>query len=132
MMPLAKASQPNGAHLAFPFRIGADGRAVSVDTVDHHVRDELIQLLLTNLAERPFLPDFGGGMRRLVFEGESDSTAAVTKASLTEALSRWLGQRLTVQSLDVTIDDATIAVDLKYRVAGSPDVRSVSFQRNGG
>jgi phage baseplate assembly protein W len=128
----AKSSQPNGAHLAFPFRVGADGRTVNEDTVDDHVRDELIQLLLTNLAERPFLPNFGGGMRRLVFEGASDSTAAVTKATLTQALAQWLSQRLTVQSLDVTVADGTITVDLQYRIAGSPDVRQLTFQRNGG
>jgi len=128
----AKPSQPNGAHLAFPFRVGADGRTVNEDTVDDHVRDELIQLLLTNLAERPFLPNFGGGMRRLVFEGTSDSTAAVTKATLTQALTQWLSQRLTVQSLDVTVADGTITVNLQYRIAGSPDLRQLTFQRNGG
>ena len=59
---------PNGKHLSFPFRIGKDGRTAEVTTLEEHVRDELIQLLLTNLGERPFLVEFGGGLRRLVFE----------------------------------------------------------------
>ena len=132
MTPPLRITQPDGAHLAFPFRVGTDGRAVVVDSIDHHVRDELVQLLLTNLGERPFIPEFGGGLRRLVFEGSSDATAAITKAALTEALSRWLAQRLTVQSLSVVVGDGQITVDLEYRLAGRPDVRRVRFQRSGG
>src|SRR5436190_16601551 len=70
----------NGRHLAFPFRIGGDGRAAQVATLEDHVRDELVQLILTNPAERPFLPEFGGGVRRLVFENIQDTTGAMVKA----------------------------------------------------
>ena len=59
----------NGKHLSFPFRVGNDGRMKTVNTLDEHVHDEIIQLILTNQGERPFLVDFGGGVRRLVFDG---------------------------------------------------------------
>ena len=49
----------NGRHLAFPFRIGGDGRTVAPVDDAAHVRDELLQLLLTSPAERLFLPEFG-------------------------------------------------------------------------
>ena len=58
----------NGLHLAFPFRIGNNGRAAQVTTLEEHVRDELVQLILTNPAERLFLPEFGGGARRCIGE----------------------------------------------------------------
>jgi len=122
----------NGRHLAFPFRIGSDGRTVAPANDDLHVRDELLQLLLTSPAERLFLPDFGGGVRRLVFEPASETLRGVVKARITNGLSRWLGHRLTVEFIDVVWDDAaaTLEVTVKYRPAGSPDTRVVKFQRS--
>jgi phage baseplate assembly protein W len=122
----------NGRHLAFPFRIGSDGRARQVLTLEDHVRDELVQLILTNPAERPFLPEFGGGVRRLVFENIQDTTGAMVKATLTRAISRWLSNRVLLEELVVEIQNEKIEVDLKYRIAGTEDSRVLRFQRNGG
>jgi phage baseplate assembly protein W len=123
-----------GRHLAFPFRIGPDGRSAAPANDDAQVRDELLQLLLTSPGERLFLPDFGGGVRKLVFEPASETLRGVVKARITDGLSRWLGQRLTVELIDVTWDDpsAMLEVTVKYRPAGSADSRVVKFQRRSG
>jgi hypothetical protein len=123
-----------GNHLSFPFRIGNDGRAARVTTLSDHVREELIQLLLTNPGERLFLPEFGGGVRRLVFEGTDAATAGLTKAVLTQAISRWLGHRITLEDLQVSVENEKIEVEIKYRLAGMPeeDTRIMRFQRKGG
>lgn len=122
----------NGKHLSFPFRIGLDGRTAEVVTLEEHVRDELIQLLLTNLGERPFLTEFGAGVRRLVFEAADETTAAMSKALITEAVSRWLGHRVVLELLEVIVENSQIQIDLKYRIAGTEDSRILRFQRNGG
>ncbi len=122
----------SGRHLSFPFQIGSDGRTVQVASQEEHVRDELIQLILTNLGERAFLPEFGGGARRLVFESASEATQAMTKAMLTQAISTWLGHRLTLENLTVTVENETIEVEIQYRLAGSEDSRLMRFQRGGG
>jgi uncharacterized protein len=126
-----KPALSNGRHLAFPFRIGSDGRCAAPLNDDAQIRDELLQLLLTSPGERLFLPEFGGGVRRLVFEPASEALRGVVKARITNALSRWLGQRLTVELIDVVWDGggATLEVIVKYRPAGSPDSRVVKFQR---
>ncbi|MFQ5793431.1 MAG: GPW/gp25 family protein [Candidatus Bipolaricaulia bacterium] len=121
-----------GRHLSFPFRIGKDGRTVRVSSVKDHVREELIQLILTNLGERVFLPEFGGGVRRLVFENADPTTEGMTKATLTQAISRWLGHRITIEDLTVTVETETIEVEIKYRIAGTEDIRVMRFQRSGG
>ena len=122
----------NGRHLAFPFRVGSDGRAVQVSSLEEHVRDELVQLILTNPAERLFLPEFGGGVRRLVFENIDETTGAMVKAVLTRSISKWLGHRVTLENLTVEIENETITVDLRYRIAGTEDTRVLKFQRHGG
>ena len=122
----------NGQHLAFPFHVGANGRAVQVTTLENHVRDELMQLILTNPVERLFLPEFGGGVRRLVFENIDEASGAMVKATLTRAISRWLSTRITLEELKVDIESEKILVDLKYRIAGTQDVRVLRFERKGG
>lgn len=115
-------------HLSFPFRIGPGGRMAQVRSLEEHVRDEVIQLLLTDPGERLFLPEFGGGARRLVFEPLSESTRSMTKARLTQALSTWLGHRVTLEELIVEAEDATLEIQLHYRIAGTEDSRVLRFQ----
>lgn len=123
---------PDGRHLSFPFRIAADGRAAAVETLDQHVKEEIIQLILTSPGERAFLPEFGGGARRLVFTPIGEATEAMTKAMISQALSRWMGHRITVEGLAVEAVESTITVDLKYRIAGTEDTRRLRFERSGG
>ena len=120
----------SGRHLAFPFHIDADGRTATPVDVDAHVRGEIIQLLLTNPGERPLLLSFGGGLRRLVFEGNSDVTAGLAKATISQALSFWLQQRIEVLALDVSAQEATLSVDLTYRVIATGTQKRMQFQHS--
>ena len=115
-------------HLAFPFRIGPDGRTAAPATVEDHVKGEVIQLLLTSPGERPFLPDFGGGLRRLVFEGNSSVMAAVAKVTISQAIGRWLKTRVELTALEVENDDATLIVGLQYRVIATGESQAVRFE----
>lgn len=118
----------SGRHMAFPFHIGTDGRTDAPATLDEHVRGEIIQLLLTNPGERPFLPSFGGGLRRLVFEGNDDVTAGLAKATISQALSYWLKDRVEVTALNIRPEVATLSVDLSYRVVATGEEKYVQFQ----
>ncbi len=119
-------------HIAFPFRIGTDGRIVAPVDLDEHVRGEILQLLLTNVGERPFLPSLGGNLRRLVFQGNDEITAGLAKSNISQALSYWLGHRVKVLSLDVDNQDATLAIDLSYQVIDTGEQRRVRFEHDGG
>ena len=120
-----------GRHLSFPFHIGTDGRSAQVSALDQHVKDELIQLLLTDQGERLFLPEFGAGLNRLVFEPAGEAMWGMTKAKVTQAISRWLGERITLEGLAIEIEESLIEVEIKYRIAGSEDTRVMRFQRTG-
>lgn len=119
----------SGRHLAFPFRIGADGRSAAPQTVDEHVKGEILQLLLTSPGERPFLPSFGGGLRRLVFERNDDVAATMSKALISRALARWLGHRVAVESLEVNAEHTTLTVELRYRVLATGETRQLRFEK---
>jgi phage baseplate assembly protein W len=118
----------SGRHLAFPFRIAPDGRTATPATLDDHVKGEVIQLLLTSPGERPFMPGFGGGMRRLVFEANSDATAALARAAITRAISLWLSTRVELTALEVNNEDATLTVGLQYKVIATGETRALRFE----
>ncbi|MGF1625584.1 MAG: GPW/gp25 family protein [Alphaproteobacteria bacterium] len=118
----------SGRHLAFPFRIAPDGRTATPATVDDHVKGEVIQLLLTSPGERPFLPTFGGGLRRLVFEANSDATAALARAAISRAISLWLKTRVELLVLEVENEDATLLVGLQYKVIATGERQALRFE----
>jgi uncharacterized protein len=118
----------SGRHLKFPFFIGADGRGATPSSLDDHIRGEIMQLLLTNPGERPFLPTFGGGLRRLVFERNDEVTAGMSKALVSQALTNWLGTRVKVEMLDVSAEASTLTVDLRYRVIATDEAKHVRFE----
>jgi len=119
------------SYLSFPFRIGSDGRSAAPADLDAHVRDELLQLLLTTLGERLFLPELGTNLRRLVFENTSDGTLGVTQSIVADALQKWLGTRVFVEGLTVSAEASAIEVVLQYRPIGSSVTKVMKLQRTG-
>jgi len=123
-----------GPHLSFPFRIDENGRTQVVQSQEQHVKEELLQILLTDPGERFFLPGFGGGVKRLLFEGVAENTFALTKSTIADAISKWLGHRVVVEDLQV---DAThegtsgIEIAISYRVVGFPELRVLKLQKKG-
>lgn len=121
----------SGSYLSFPFRIGHDGRTTAPPDLAAHIRDELLQLVLTTIGERLFQPAIGTNVRRLVFENVDEVTAGMTKSTVAQAVSRWLGHRIEVDELAVTTEQSTLTVDIHYRIAGTEDSRVLRFQRSG-
>jgi phage baseplate assembly protein W len=119
-----------GRHLAFPFGIGSDGRSLSVDTRDKQVLQELEQLVLTNPGERLFLPAFGGGATRLLFESTDDNTISIAKATLTQAIQTWLADRVNLLSVDVSSSGSMMSIVITYQVVGSASTSQAVFQRS--
>jgi phage baseplate assembly protein W len=86
--------------LGFPFRIDDLGRVGRL-TGDDNVRAKILQVLLTAPGERVNLPDFGCGLRDLVFDPNNQILAATTEFTVTKALQRWVGDEILVESVNV-------------------------------
>lgn len=117
-------------HMVFPFRIGTDGRTAPVLSEEEHTKDELIQLLLTNPKERSFLPNFGGGLRQLIFSNIDETRIAMAKSELIQEISTWLGHRITLVDVDLNVENEKIEFDICYRTKGTEKTNLVKFQRN--
>ncbi len=97
----------------YPFHIDTRGRAATIDE-DDHLRDMIEQVLFTNPGERVNLPDFGCGLKQLVFAPNSDVLATATQFTVSHALQKWLGDVITVQSVDVQAVEATLTISIVY------------------
>jgi uncharacterized protein len=114
---------------AYPFHFDSRGRTASTDSATH-VRDMIEQLLMTDLGERVNRPDFGGGLRQLVFAPNSPELAAALQFTIQAALQRWLGDVIQVQTLDVTASDSTLTVNLQYVIRATNQIRTEQFVRS--
>jgi len=86
--------------IAFPFQLDGSGRtAVTAD--DQHLRDMIRQLVFTDPGERVMRPEFGCGIRRLVFMPNSDALAAATQLLVQGSLQTFLGGDIAVNSVEV-------------------------------
>ena len=75
------------AHLDIPFGFDGRGRAAATGD-DDHLRDLIRMVLFTAPGERVNRPDFGCGVKQLVFAPLSDTLAATTQHLLHGALLR--------------------------------------------
>lgn len=90
------------SYLSFPFRIDRKGTATSGRS--DHVREQIEQVLFTNPRERIFRPEFGAGVRRLVFEPGTELLKEVTKKRLMSSLSEALQGEVDPKTLEITVD----------------------------
>lgn len=97
----------------FPFHFDRRGRTAVADDGDH-LREMIEELLFTSPGERVNLPDFGCGLRQMVFAPNSPEMAAALQFTLQAALQRWLGDLLQVQDLEVTSVDSTLNINIQY------------------
>jgi uncharacterized protein len=111
-------------HIDFPFHFDARGRTAATDT-DEHVRDMIVQLLLTAPGERVNRPGFGGGMERLVFASNSLALAGMVEMNLHTALQQYLADVVAVRELSVVSDDSRLTVVLTYTVLATGETRSM-------
>ena len=109
---------------AFPFRIDAGSSQGAVASYPDHVDHMLRQLLLTNPGERTCLPEFGCGLRRLVFAPQTQALPATVKMQVQDAIHRWLGDQVQLDALDVQagadpasgLDPGELRVTISYTV----------------
>ena len=101
------------ANLDFPFHYDERGRTARTDDQDH-IRDLIYQVLLTSPGERVMRPTFGSGLLQLVFAPNSVELAATTQMLAQAALQQWLGDLIVVESVDVSAEEATMRITVKY------------------
>src|ERR1700682_646391 len=98
----------------FPFGVSPDGTIAPDPDEDGDLRGKIIQVLFTAPGERVNHPDFGCGLFNLVFDPGNTILGAAIEFSVGAALTRWLGDLLVVNGVDVEVVDEAISVEVAY------------------
>ena len=117
-------------YLDVPFHLGSAGR-VAVTDDDDHVRDMIFEVLFTNPGERVNRPDFGCGLRSLVFSLASEAVAAATNVMVKGSLQRWLEREIEVAEVDVQAIESEIIVTVAYRRRADGKAQVQTFGSSG-
>lgn len=105
-----------GIGWAYPPTTGAAGD-VNTAAYDEDVRQAVWIILGTSRGERVMRPDFGAGLRALLFEPINTTTLALAKHHTEEALVTW-EPRIDNITIDVGPDAVRgrLLIDVRYRV----------------
>ena len=110
--------------LRYPFAIDAGGgRAAEESDYDTYVRQLIRQVLLTAPGERINRPDFGAGVRRMVFAPNSPATSTLAQTFVYQALTRWLATVIKVEEVKVSAVESTMLIDVRYIVIQRGETR---------
>jgi phage baseplate assembly protein W len=104
------------------------GRLATEPNYAEHVDQLVRQVLLTSPGERVNRPDFGCGVKRMVFAPNAKVTAALARVTIVEALNRWLGSVLTVSDVAVHALDETLEIRVVYALRARQETRYLNLQ----
>jgi uncharacterized protein len=120
---------------AFPFRIDAASGQAAQTNYEAHVAQMIRQVLLTMPGERVNLPEFGCGLRQLIFAPHSEALDATTKIIVQQALERWLAGQIQVRQVKVigienSPDPAQLLIQIDYVLIETRSNKQIQVQVN--
>lgn len=125
---MGRGAKLYGRGIAFPPRIGPDGRLAYSDGPEN-VRESIRIILLTEPQERIMRPDFGGGLNRFLFQPNTPATHRLIEETITTSLGRW-ERRIALEGVDVgpdAEDPATARATLRYRLVATGLAEALSL-----
>ena len=115
--------------LRFPFAIDrAQGQVTQERDYAEHVEQLIRQVLLTAPGERIDRPDFGCGVKRLVFAPGGDVAATLAQTVVYQALDKWLATVISVHAVTVTAQDARLYIRVAYAIRARGERRYLNLE----
>jgi uncharacterized protein len=115
---------------AYGFRIDPVSQQTAQAAYPAHVDQMVRQLLLTSPGERVNLPQFGCGLRSLVFAPNTDALVATVKLRVIQGLGQWLAGIVSVVDVAVsggaTGAPGTLQVTVTYTLVETQTDQSVT------
>jgi uncharacterized protein len=100
----------------YPFHFDNNGRTSRCSSYEVHIRNMIEQILFTSPGERVNRPDFGCGVRQLLFLQNSEALATATQFLIQGALQLEMGNLIQIEAVDVQNIEASLVVEVSYTV----------------
>jgi len=112
---------------AFALDLGR-GRIAEEENYAEHIEQMMFQVLFTAPGERINRPDFGCGVKRLVFAPNSEISAALAQVSIFQALTRWLGTVITVNDVRALAIEERLEITIAYTLKARGERRYLNLE----
>ena len=113
----------------FPFAIDRQlGRLAQERDYDEYIKQLIRQVLFTAQGERINRPDFGAGVKRLVFAPNSTATASLAQTIVFQALTTFLGTLIRTESVSAEAADERLNINIVYTVLARRERRFLNVE----
>jgi hypothetical protein len=104
------------------------GRIAEEEDYAEHVKQMMFQVLFTAPGERVNRPDFGCGVKRLVFAPNSEVSASLAQVTIFQALTRWLGTAITVNDVKALAIEERLEIRIAYTLKTRGERRYLNLE----
>lgn len=115
--------------IRYPIAVDAAmGRLQEEADYSKHVDQLIRQVLFTSPGERINRPDFGCGVKRMIFAPNSEISASLAQVSIFEALRRWLDPVIDVNDVKVKALNEVMEIRIVYLVKARQERRYLNLE----
>ena len=117
-----------GVGWAYPACVEPAGK-LAMAAFEEDIRQAIMIIIGTAPGERVMRPEFGAGLKKMVFEPVNTTTLALVKNRVQLALTNW-EPRIDVEEVKVTTDPGErnkLLIDVTYRVRATNSVHNLVY-----
>ncbi len=115
--------------IRFPFAVNDRlGRLAQENDYEEYIKQLIRQALLTAQGERINRPDFGAGVKRLVFVPNSPATASLAQTLIFQALTTWLGALIRTDDVQVEAAGERLNITIVYAILARQERRFLNLE----
>lgn len=115
--------------IRFPFAINDQlGRLAQENDYEEYIKQLIRQVLFTAQGERINRPDFGAGVKRLVFAPNSPATASLAQTLIFQALSTWLGALIRTDAVEAEALGERLNITIAYTILARQQRRFLNLE----
>jgi uncharacterized protein len=115
--------------IRFPFAINDRlGRLAQENDHEEYIKQLIRQVLLTAQGERINRPDFGAGVKRLVFVPNSPATASLAQTLIFQALTTWLGALIRTDDVQAEASGERLNITIVYTILARQERRFLNVE----
>jgi len=116
-------------NISFPLAVDPDlGILAEENGHEEHIKQLIKQVLLTNPGERINRPDFGCGIRQMIFAPNSDINAALLQLTIVQSLDKWLGDLIITDEVKAWADNEKLKVAIAYTIHSTREQKYLNIE----
>ena len=115
--------------ILYPFAIDSGlGRLAEEQDYAQHIEQLILQLVFTAPGDRINRPDFGCGIKRMVFAPNSVVNAALAQVTIFQSLNNWLGPAIDIDDVKAVAIEERLEISIAYTLKARGERRYLNLE----